>query len=126
MGITSSVVLLEIFTAWTLCVRNSCAVFNTFIAFLTGHALLACGISDGSISIIRVEQTLFPASSTPELVAGYEDSVVSGALHIKSDVPSGQALTSLRWIETPQMDVSHSDFIPTCQFIFQGRSALLW
>ncbi|KAJ3491367.1 hypothetical protein NLI96_g752 [Meripilus lineatus] len=68
------------------------------------HALLACGISDGSISIIRVEQTLFPASSTPELVAGYEDSVVSGALHIKSDVPSGQALTSLRWIETPQMD----------------------
>ncbi|TCD71793.1 hypothetical protein EIP91_003136 [Steccherinum ochraceum] len=64
------------------------------------EAFLACGISDGSIAVVKVTQRLEENSDHIGLIKQYECSVSWETLHDKACEASTKGITSLHWIQT--------------------------
>ncbi|KAI0796220.1 putative zinc-finger of transcription factor IIIC complex-domain-containing protein [Abortiporus biennis] len=64
------------------------------------ETLMACGLSDGSITILKLVQNLVSQPSGSNLVQNYDFSVECEILHTKPCGPCNCGVTSLRWIHT--------------------------
>ena len=69
-------------------------------------AYLACGISDGSISVVQVSQTLHEIPEHSGFIKDYESTVAYDVLIDKPCEASSKGITSLQWIQTAHPNVS--------------------
>ncbi|KAH8104064.1 putative zinc-finger of transcription factor IIIC complex-domain-containing protein [Cristinia sonorae] len=66
------------------------------------EAFLACGISDGSVTVVKVTQSLHQLSEHIAFIKEYEVSVACDLLSDKPCEATNHSITSLQWIQTPK------------------------
>ena len=76
--------------------------------FCKGEAFLACGISDGSVSVIRVTQTLREVPDRAGFIKEFESTVSHDVVSDRTCEVAQSGITSLRWIQTEKPNVSCS------------------
>lgn len=103
MDHTSGVESLEIYSTFSESVMS-----NTFPYYLDSHndrrtsgeALLACGISDGSIVLMRVHQKLEQQPSLTPFGCNITIHCEAELLDIKASIADGKGITALAWVTT--------------------------
>ena len=75
-----------------------------------GEAMLACGISDGSVNILVVRQTLTSKPGVTRFFPIYELGLNVEAYDENACDPDGRAITSMTWAKVTGRTVSFSSW----------------
>lgn len=72
--------------------------------------MLACGISDGSVNILVVRQTLTSKHGTTRFVLMHDLGLIVEAYHEIACESDGRAITGMAWANIPGRTVSFSSW----------------
>ncbi|KAI5121645.1 hypothetical protein M0805_001172 [Coniferiporia weirii] len=69
------------------------------------EAYLACGVADGSIVIVRINQWLEPVSSTTPFGPTFSIRADANVLHMRASDADGKGITALSWVD--RIEIPH-------------------
>ena len=86
--------------------RKFCYAFNA--AIILGEAMLACGTSDGAVTVLTVQRVLTSKPGATQLVTMHEVGLGVSLHDEKACDADGRAITGMRWADTAGRNVSFS------------------